>query len=71
MPGVVYFEKFSATRMLITLSVRMPASTACSRMTLRSISPAPISSTNDTATCATMSALRSEPRPAETVRPPS
>ena len=38
-PGVVYFVKFRATRMLSTLSVRMPASTDCSRMTLRSIKP--------------------------------
>ena len=39
-----------ATRIVITLSVWMPGSTACSCMRLRSISPAPMSRTNDTAT---------------------
>ena len=67
----MYLLKFRATRMLITLSVLIPASTACSRMTLRSIKPAPIRRTKDTATCATINALRSEPRPADMVRPPS
>ena len=49
-----------------TASVRNPSWTDISVRNERNSSPAPITSTNDSAICATTSALRSEPK-----RPPS
>ena len=59
----VYLEKFRSIRIVRMFSTVKPGLTSWSFIRLRSISPAPISSMKDTATCATTSAARTACRP--------
>src|SRR5436309_6970 len=58
----MYLEKSKLSCTVKTFSGWKPASTRCKLIRLRTVRPAPINKRNETATCATISALRALPR---------